>query len=86
MIHSFRDLKTGFSLLPQNLVGNHSATPFVWETPSDAAHTACIGHVGSHTFRHYADIRTTMNLYWDAATEDMRNAQKVVRLAVPKAM
>ena len=33
----------------------------------------------------HADIRTTMNLYGEAFTEDMRNAhEKVVRLALPK--
>jgi hypothetical protein len=35
----------------------------------------------------HADIRTTMNIYGDAVTEDMRSAhEKVVRLAVPKAL
>lgn len=80
---------------------------FVWETLSDAAAKAGIGHVSSHTFRHthrtwldsvgtpvgvqqklmrHADIRTTMNLYGDAVTDDMRDAhQKVVRLALPRA-
>jgi len=34
----------------------------------------------------HADIRTTMNLYGDAATADMRQAhEKVVRLALPRA-
>jgi len=34
----------------------------------------------------HADIRTTMNIYGDAVTADMRSAQeKVVRLAMPKA-
>jgi integrase len=34
----------------------------------------------------HADIRTTMNIYGDAVTEDMRSAhEKVVRLAMPKA-
>jgi integrase len=33
----------------------------------------------------HADIRTTMNIYGDAATSDMRNAhEKVVRLALPQ--
>jgi integrase len=33
----------------------------------------------------HADIRTTMNIYGDAVTEDMRNAhEKVVRLALPR--
>jgi integrase len=33
----------------------------------------------------HADIRTTMNIYGDAATEDMRHAhEKVVKLAIPK--
>ncbi len=32
----------------------------------------------------HADIRTTMNIYGDAVTEDMRSAnEKVVRLAIP---
>lgn len=75
----------------------------VWETLTDAAAKAGIGHVSSHTFRHtyrtwldsvgtpvgvqkklmrHADIRTTMNLYGDAVTDDMRDAhEKVVRLA-----
>ena len=79
----------------------------VWETLSDAAEKAGIGHVSSHTFRHthrtwldsvgtpvgvqqklmrHADIRTTMNIYGDAATADMREAhEKVVRLALPRA-
>jgi hypothetical protein len=35
----------------------------------------------------HSDIRTTMNLYGDAATEDMWSAhEKVVRLAMPKAL
>ena len=35
----------------------------------------------------HADIRTTMNIYGDAATADMRNAhEKVVRLVLPKAI
>ncbi len=34
----------------------------------------------------HGDIRTTMNIYGDAATDDMRQAhQKVVRLALPRA-
>jgi integrase len=34
----------------------------------------------------HADIRTTMNIYGDAVTEDMRSAQeKIVRLAISKA-
>ena len=34
----------------------------------------------------HADIRTTMNIYGDAVTEDMRQAhEKVVRLALPRA-
>ena len=34
----------------------------------------------------HADIRTTMNIYGDAATADMRKAhEKVVRLALQKA-
>lgn len=34
----------------------------------------------------HADIRTTMNIYGDAATADMRDAhQKIVRLALPQA-
>jgi integrase len=79
----------------------------VWETLSDAAVNAGIGHLSSHAFRHthrtwldsvgtpvgvqqelmrHADIRTTMNIYGDAVTEDMRNAhEKVVRLALPRA-
>jgi integrase len=33
----------------------------------------------------HSDIRTTMNVYGDAATDDMRSAhEKVVRLAMPK--
>jgi hypothetical protein len=33
----------------------------------------------------HSDIRTTMNLYGDAVTDDMRSAhEKVVRLAMPK--
>lgn len=77
---------------------------FVWETLSDAATKAGIGHVSSHTFRHthrtwldsvgtpvgvqqklmrHSDIRTTMNIYGDAVTADMREAhQKVVNLAL----
>jgi integrase len=79
----------------------------VWETLTDAAGKAGIGHVSSHVFRHtrrtwldsvgapvgvqqklmrHADIRTTMNIYGDAATADMREAhEKVVRLALPRA-
>jgi integrase len=79
----------------------------VWETLTDAAAKADIGHVSSHVFRHthrtwldsvgtpvgvqqklmrHADIRTTMNIYGDAATADMREAhEKVVRLALPRA-
>jgi integrase len=79
----------------------------IWETLSDAATKAGIGHISSHTFRHtyrtwldsvgtpvgvqqklmrHADIRTTMNIYGDAATEDMRQAsKKVARLALPQA-
>ena len=79
---------------------------YVWETLSDAAQKAGIGHVSSHTFRHthrtwldsvgtpvgvqqklmrHADIRTTMNIYGDAVTQDMRDAhEKVVRLAIPR--
>ena len=35
----------------------------------------------------HADVRTTMNIYGDAVTEDMRSAhEKVVRLAIPKAL
>jgi integrase len=35
----------------------------------------------------HADIRTTMNVYGDAPTKDMRNAhEKVVRIALPKAI
>jgi integrase len=35
----------------------------------------------------HADIRTTMNIYGDAATADMRNAhEKVFRLVLPKAI
>jgi integrase len=34
----------------------------------------------------HGDIRTTMNIYGDAATADMREAhEKVVRLALPRA-
>ena len=77
---------------------------YVWETLTDAAARAGIGHVSSHVFRHthrswldsvgtpvgvqqrlmrHADIRTTMNIYGDAATDDMRHAhEKVVRLAL----
>ena len=79
---------------------------FVWETLSDAAKKAGIGHVSSHTFRHthrtwldsigtpvgvqqklmrHADIRTTMNIYGDALTDDMRSAhEKIVRLALSR--
>ena len=33
----------------------------------------------------HADIRTTMNIYGDAATEDMKQAHsKVVRMVLPK--
>jgi integrase len=77
---------------------------FVWETLRDAAATAGIGHLSSHTFRHtyrtwldsvgtpigvqqklmrHSDIRTTMNIYGDAVTEDMMEAHaKVVRMAL----
>jgi integrase len=77
---------------------------FVWETLSDAALKAGLGHISSHPFRHtyrtwldsvgtpvgvqqqlmrHSDIRTTMNLYGTAQTDDMRNAhQKVVRIAM----
>lgn len=80
---------------------------FVWETLSDAAKHAGIGHISSHTFRHthrtwldsvgtpvgvqqklmrHADIRTTMNIYGDAMTADLRKAhQKVVNLALAHA-
>jgi hypothetical protein len=35
----------------------------------------------------HADIRTTMNIYGDAVTEDMRQAhEKVVKLAMPKGL
>ena len=35
----------------------------------------------------HSDIRTTMNVYGDAATEEMRSAhEKVVRLAMPKGL
>jgi len=35
----------------------------------------------------HSDIRTTMNVYGDAATEDMRCAhEKVVHLAMPKSL
>jgi len=35
----------------------------------------------------HADIRTTMNIYGDAVTADMRSAhEKVVRLAMPKSL
>jgi integrase len=69
-----------------------------------AAHTAGIGHLRSHTFRHtyrtwldsvgtpvgvqqklmrHADIRTTMNIYGDVVTPDMREAHgKIVGLAL----
>jgi integrase len=79
----------------------------VWETLSEGAKAAGIGHVSSHTFRHthrtwldsvgtpvgvqqklmrHSDIRTTMNIYGDAATDDMRKAhQKVVSIALPRA-
>jgi integrase len=34
----------------------------------------------------HADIRTTMNIYGDADSADMRNAhEKVVHLAIPRA-
>jgi integrase len=34
----------------------------------------------------HADIRTTMNIYGDADSSDMRNAhEKVVHLAIPRA-
>jgi integrase len=37
------------------------------------------------TLMRHADIRTTMNLYGEAFTEDMRDAhEKVVRLVLPK--
>jgi len=33
----------------------------------------------------HADVRTTMNIYGDAVTQDMRDAhEKVVRLALPR--
>ena len=79
---------------------------YVWETLTDAAARAGIGHVSSHVFRHthrswldsvgtrvgvqqrlmpHADIHTTMNIYGDAATHDMRQAhEKVVRLAISR--
>jgi integrase len=71
----------------------------VWETLTDAAEKAGIGHVSSHVFRHthrswldsvgtpvgvqqrlmrHADVRTTLNLYGDAFTEDMREAHEKV--------
>jgi integrase len=78
----------------------------VWDTLTDAAARAGIGHVSSHVFRHthrswldsvgtpvgvqqklmrHADIRTTLNIYGDAFTDDMRQAhEKVVKLAMPK--
>ena len=35
----------------------------------------------------HADIRTTMNIYGDAVTEDMRSAhEKIVRLAMPRGL
>lgn len=80
---------------------------FVWETLSEAAIKAGLGHVSSHTFRHthrtwldsvgtpvgvqqklmrHSDIRTTMNIYGDALTADMREAhRKVVCLALSQA-
>ena len=35
----------------------------------------------------HADVRTTMNIYGDAVTEDMRSAhEKIVRLAMPRGL
>jgi integrase len=54
-------------------------------------HRTCLDSVGTtlgvqQKLMRHADIRTTMNLYGDAATADMRNAhEKVVRLALPQA-
>jgi len=81
---------------------------YVWESLSEAATKAGIGHISSHVFRHtyrtwldsvgtpvgvqqklmrHADVRTTMNIYGDAQTEDMRSAhEKVVQRAMPKTM
>jgi len=77
---------------------------FVWETLSEGAKQAGIGHISSHIFRHtfrtrldsvgtpmgvqqklmrHADIRTTMDIYGNAVTDDLRTASsKVARLAL----
>ena len=92
---------------PAKLGSQPLSYTLIWETLSEAAQRAAIGHISSHVFRHthrtwldsvgtpvgvqqrlmrHADIRTTMNIYGDAVTEDMRNAhEKIVRLALPRA-
>ncbi len=64
---------------PVKLGRQHLSYTFVWETLSDAAKKA-----GQKLMRH-ADIRTTMNIYGDAVTDDMRSAhEKIVRLALSR--
>ena len=103
----FSDSEDWIFASPAKLGRQPLSYTFVWETLSDAAAKAGIGHVSSHTFRHthrswldsvgtpvgvqqklmrHSDIRTTLNLYGDAFTTDMRTAhEKVVRMALPKA-
>ena len=103
----FSDSEDWMFASPVKLARQPLSYTHVWETLTDAAAKAGIGHISSHTFRHthrtwldsvgtpvgvqqqlmrHADIRTTMNLYGDAATADMRHAhEKVVRLALPRA-
>jgi integrase len=69
----------------------------VWETLNELSARTGIGHAGSHVFRHSyqswldsvgtpVDIRTTMNIYGDAATDDMKLATgRVAQLALANA-
>jgi integrase len=80
----------------------YSYTGF-WRELDRACEACCIGHIGTHTFRHsyrmwidaigtpigvqqklmrHTDIRTTMNIYGDAESADMREANsKIVEMA-----
>jgi len=70
---------TGKSV-PQPRLASKSRTR-TWGTRLDSVGTP-VG-VQQRLMRH-ADIRTTMNIYGDAVTEDMAKAHsKVVRLALP---
>ena len=103
----FSDAGNWIFASPSKLGRQPLSYTYVWESLDQAARSAGIGHISSHTFRHthrswldsvgtpvgvqqklmrHADIRTTLNLYGDAFTTDMRAAhEKVVRMALPKA-